>query len=284
MVGRGGRRASAHKIEPTGKMHHTWKKEEDPTVYIGAQKQGWHEQVTRLRSVVTEGTRVNWKMISPLTDLERIILSESKWRQKDAVLDTHDKVVLGGMPYNAFKTVTNTGALRALGQAVLHEDPLVRTAGLAALGDRNNFGNPSCLAQIVPRLTDPDTRVKAAALRGIEQVAKPGEEKQYMEVEIEVFGASNLPKKDRYGACDGYVILTLKYPGEPKAEVGRTAIKWQDLNPSWRQNFYIEVKEPSVDVIEFSVWDEDGETDDICGICILLEELCLLLLALVPKC
>ena len=107
--------------------------------------------------------------------------------------------------------------------------------------------------------------MKAAALRGIEQIAKPGEQKQYMEVEIEVFGADNLPKKDRFGACDGYVILTLKHPGEPDTEVGRTEIKWKDLNPRWRQNFYIEIKEPAVDVIEFSVWDEDGETDDICG-------------------
>ena len=107
--------------------------------------------------------------------------------------------------------------------------------------------------------------MKAAALRGIEQIAKPGEQKQYMEVEIEVFGADNLPKKDRFGACDGYVILTLKHPGEPDTEVGRTEIKWKDLNPRWRQNFYIEIKEPAVDDIEFSVWDEDGETDDICG-------------------
>ena len=112
--------------------------------------------------------------------------------------------------------------------------------------------------------------MKAAALRGIEQIAKPGEEKQYMEVEIEVFGANNLPKKDRFGACDGYVILSLKHPGQADVEVGRTAIKWKDLNPRWRQNFYFEVKEPTVDVIEFSVWDEDGETDDICG------EFCLL--------
>lgn len=130
---------------------------------------------------------------------------------------------------------------------------------------RISAGNPSCLAQVVPRLADEDTRVKAAALRGIEQIAKPGEEKQFMEVEIEVFGASNLPKKDRYGACDGYVILTLQHPGQPPVEAGRTAIKWKDLNPRWRQNFYIEIKEPTVDVIEFSVWDEDGETDDICG-------------------
>jgi Ca2+-dependent lipid-binding protein len=107
--------------------------------------------------------------------------------------------------------------------------------------------------------------VKAAALRGIEQIAKPGDDKQFMEVEIEVFGASNLPKKDRFGACDGYVILTLKHPGEPDKEVGRTGIKWQELNPRWRQNFYIEIREPGVDSIEFSVWDEDGESDDICG-------------------
>jgi len=219
----------------------------------------------RLRSVVSDGTGINWKMTSPLTDLERNILAYSKWRQKDAELDTHDKVVLAGMPYNASATITNPGALRALGQAVLHADPLVRTAGLAALGDRNNFGNPSCLAQVVPRLADVDSRVKAAALRGIEQIAKPGEEKQFMEVEIEVFGASNLPKKDRFGACDGYTILKLKRQGHPDTEVGRTAIKWKDLNPRWRQNFYIEVTEPSSDAIEFSIWDEDGETDDICG-------------------
>jgi len=302
IAGRGGKRASAHKIVATGNMHHTWtKEEEDPNVYAGAQKQGWHEQVMRLRSVVADGSRANWKMTSPLTDLERIILAQSKWRQKDAVLDTHDKVVLAGMPYSADKIIANPGALRALGQAVLNPDPLIRTAGLAALGDRNNYGrllslpcklcggsirpfadylcrlwltiynacaftgNPSCLAQVVPRLADPDTRVKASALRGIEQIAKPGEEKQYMEVEIEVFGANNLPKKDRFGACDGYVILTLKHPGQADVEVGRTAIKWKDLNPRWRQNFYFEIKEPTADVIEFSVWDEDGETDDICG-------------------
>ena len=141
IMGKGGKRASAYKVMATGTMHHTWTKEEaDPNVYSGAQKQGWHEQVMRLRSVVADGSRANWKMTSPLTDLERIILSQSKWRQKGAKLDTHDKVVLAGMPYSADKVITNAGALRALGQAVLHPDPLIRTAGLAALGDRNNYG------------------------------------------------------------------------------------------------------------------------------------------------
>jgi hypothetical protein len=269
MVAKGGRRASGHGVTPMGHMHHTWKIEDenDPNVYSGGQNQEWHQQVMRLRSVITQGQAINWKMISPFTNLERIILANSKWRQKDAIIDTHDKVVLEGMPYKAHNAINNPGALRALGQAVLHADPLMRTAGLAALGDKNNFGNASCLAQVVPRLTDPDTRVKAAALRGVEQIAKPGNQKQYIEVEIEVFAATNLPKKDRYGACDGYVILTLKHPGLPDAEVGRTAIKWKDLNPRWRQKFFFEIKEPDVDVIEFSVWDEDGETDDICGIC-----------------
>ena len=45
MKGRGGKRASAHGVLPTGHMEHTWKKEEDPNVYAGGQKQGWHEQV-----------------------------------------------------------------------------------------------------------------------------------------------------------------------------------------------------------------------------------------------
>lgn len=215
--------------------------------------------------MISDGVRANWKMTSPLSDLERIILSQSKWRVDETALDAHDKVVLAGMPFHPNKIIQNEGALRALGQAVLNPDPLIREAGLAALGDRNNFGNPSCLAQVVPRLADADTRVKAAALRGIEQIAKPGEERQYMEVEIEVFGASNLPKKDRYGACDGYVILTLIHPGEPNREVGRTGITWQELNPRWRQTFYLEIREPGVDSIEFSVWDEDGESDDICG-------------------
>ncbi|MFN9941511.1 MAG: HEAT repeat domain-containing protein, partial [bacterium] len=138
----------------------------------------------RLRAVISDGVRVNWKMTSPLTDLERIILSQSKWRVDENALDVHDKVVLAGMPFHPKKIIKTEGALRALGQAVLNPDPLIREAGLAALGDRNNFGNPSCLAQVVPRLTDPDPRVKAAALRGIEQIAKPGDDKQFMEVEI----------------------------------------------------------------------------------------------------
>jgi hypothetical protein len=46
MKGRGGKRASAQGVLPTGHMDHTWKKEEeDPNVYAGGQKQGWHEQV-----------------------------------------------------------------------------------------------------------------------------------------------------------------------------------------------------------------------------------------------
>ena len=65
------------------------------------------------------------------------------------MLDTHDKVVLAGMPYSADKIVVNPGALRALGQAVLNPDPLIRTAGLAALGDRNNYGSVFVAANCV---------------------------------------------------------------------------------------------------------------------------------------
>jgi hypothetical protein len=144
ITGRGGQRASAHKIMPTGTMHATWSKDEeeqqDPNVLAGAQKKGWHQQVMRLRSVVADGKVANWKMSSPLTDLERTILSESKWRQRGVEIDHHDKVVLAGLPYNASKAIQNPGILRSLGRAVLHEDPLVRTAGLAALGDKSNFG------------------------------------------------------------------------------------------------------------------------------------------------
>jgi hypothetical protein len=51
--GRGGKKASAHGILPTGNMHHTWKKEdEDPNVYTGAQKQGWQEQVRAQSRIV----------------------------------------------------------------------------------------------------------------------------------------------------------------------------------------------------------------------------------------
>ena len=267
----GGRRASGHKVLQSGTMHPTWKKEDedsfDPLVLEGSQQQGWREQVARLRSIITEGKSCNWKIKSPATNLERTILAHSKWRMEEAELDHHDKVVISGMPYRASNVINQPEALRALGLAMLNPDPLVRTAGLAALGNKHNYGNPSCLAQIVPRLEDTDPGVKAAALRGIEQIAKPDDERQFMEVEIEVFGAKNLPKKDRFGACDGYVILTLKHPGESDVEIGRTAIKWQDLNPRWRQRFYCEVKDPAVDEIGFSVWDEDGQVDDICGVC-----------------
>jgi hypothetical protein len=45
MKGRGGKRASAHGVLPTGNIDHTWKKEEDPNVSAGGQKQVWHEHV-----------------------------------------------------------------------------------------------------------------------------------------------------------------------------------------------------------------------------------------------
>lgn len=83
-----------------------------------------------------------------------------------------------------------------------------------------------------PRSVLPDPAVKAAALRAVEQVAEPGQSRSYMEIELEVFGATNLPKKDRFGACDGYVTVELRNERTGVVQhSGRTAIVWRELNP-----------------------------------------------------
>ena len=74
--------------------------------------------------------------------------------------------------------------------------------------------------------------VKAAALRGIEQIAKPGEEKQFMEVEIEVFGASNLPKKDPARDEEntfGDYLTTV----EKKVEEREKKVTEYEAHPNW---------------------------------------------------
>lgn len=81
-----------------------------------------------------------------------------------------------------------------------------------------------------------------------------GQERQYCELEFTVYGATNLPKKDRFGACDAYVKVNLVTPdgGGGNGGVGRgwvreknqTKITWRSLNPVWKQNFHWEVRVP----------------------------------------
>lgn len=48
-------------------------------------------------------------------------------------------------------------------------------------------------------------------------------------------------------------------------ERGQTRVIWRDLKPTWKESYNYEVLDPDKEVFEFSMWDEDGETDDLVG-------------------
>ncbi len=41
------------------------------------------------------------------------------------------------------------------------------------------------------------------------QVSDTGDDRKYNEIEVVVWGAKHLPKKDRFGSCDAYVNVEL---------------------------------------------------------------------------
>ena len=98
---------------------------------------------------------------------------------------------------------------------------------------------------VIPRLKDAHPEVAAAALKAVRQIAVPGQARQYMEVELCVQAATELPKKDRFGACDGYVVVRLRNkPSGRVVDLGRTECVWQNHNPVWKKTFHQEVWDP----------------------------------------
>lgn len=176
--------------------------------------------------------------MSPLQWGDRLYLASAPWRLPEAKLDAHDKAVISSMPYTAHKVVPNDTGISTLGKVLRQHqsEPRVMAAAIAALGDKANYGKNAVLAHIVPQLKNrcvsrcpwkirhskrrifafsPENfrspgrspELRAAALKAISHVSVSGQERQYCELEFTVHSASNLPKKDRFGACDAYVKL-----------------------------------------------------------------------------
>eukprot|EP00282_Hemiselmis_andersenii_P014390 CAMPEP_0114153828 /NCGR_PEP_ID=MMETSP0043_2-20121206/24573_1 /TAXON_ID=464988 /ORGANISM="Hemiselmis andersenii, Strain CCMP644" /LENGTH=353 /DNA_ID=CAMNT_0001248909 /DNA_START=145 /DNA_END=1206 /DNA_ORIENTATION=- len=151
---------------------------------------------------------------SPLTWDERVYLGSAPWRLGDATLDAHDRAVVNALPYAAHRVVDNDQSIGVLGKVLRNTShkPVIRAAAISALGDKGNYGKNECLAHLVPQLQSKHPKLRAGALTAISQVSVSGQERQYCEIEFIVHSAINLPKKDRFGACDAYVKVSLVTP------------------------------------------------------------------------
>ncbi|KZV36114.1 synaptotagmin-1 [Dorcoceras hygrometricum] len=77
---------------------------------------------------------------------------------------------------------------------------------------------------------------------------------------VKVLRASKLRKKDLLGGADPYVRLKLT---ESKAPSKKTAVKHNNLNPEWNEEFSLAVKDPETQALELLVydWEQVGKHD-----------------------
>ena len=81
-----------------------------------------------------------------------------------------------------------------------------------------------------------------------------------MQLHIKVVEGKDFPKTDVFGKCDPFCVLQVNSHGATY----KTKVEKKTFTPYWTEEFHIPIQNPTTDVLNISVFDEDkGSTNDL---------------------